>query len=32
VPEDTVVTFRLSEAVEVRVAIDQNESGIEPIS
>jgi hypothetical protein len=31
VPEDTIVTFRLSEAVDVRVAIDQNE-GIEPIS
>lgn len=32
VPEDTVVTFRLSAAVEIDVAIDQNEGGMEPIS
>lgn len=32
VPEDTVVTFRLAEAVEIEVAIDQDEGEMEPIS
>jgi hypothetical protein len=32
VPEDSIVSFRLSEAVEIPVAMDQNEGGMEPIS